>query len=1077
MRSLPFIVVLLASASVMAQKNQDWNVEKVPGPSKTVSLQLNEGTWMNVDVSPDGKDIVFDLLGDIYKMPITGGRATLLAGGSAFEVQPRFSPDGQLISYTSDKGGGDNIWVMKADGTAKRAVTRESFRLLNNACWTPDGQYLIARKHFTASRSLGAGEMWMYHLSGGEGLQLTKRKNDQQDYGEPAVSPDGKFVYYSEDVSPGPNFEYNKDPNGEIYAIKRLNKETGEISEIAGGSGGAVRPQPSPDGKYLAFVKRVHLKSVLFVQDIHTGEQWPVYDNLSRDQQEAWAIFGCYPGFAWTPDSKNIIFYAKGKIRKLDIMAQVTEEIPFSITSTQTIAEALHFEQKVFSEEFNAKMIRQLTTSPDGKMLAFNAAGHIYTKLLPDGKPKRINSGSDFEFEPAFSPDGKYIVYVSYNDDMKCTVNRIDVKTGLVVPLTTEKGYYYSPVYSNKGDKVIFRKGSGNGLHGYTYGRETGLYIVGMDGLAPVKIADNGIRPSFNTNDSRIYFQGTENGKKALKSMNLSGGDVKTHFVSTYANQFVPSPDGKWLAFTELFNVYITPLTSTGAIQELSASNKALPVSKVSKDAGSYIHWSRDSRKLHWTLGAQYFTESISDAFAFAKDPGAKESVDTSGLDVGLVLKSDVPTGKIALTNARIITMKDDEVIEHGTIVIDGNRILAVGAGANVKIPDDALVVPCDNQTIMPGLVDVHSHLPTSGDGISSQQEWPYLANLAYGVTTAHDPSSNTEMVFSQAEMIKSGVVIGPRLYSTGTILYGADGDFKAVINNIEDARSSLRRLKAVGAFSVKSYNQPRREQRQQIIQAARELRMEVVPEGGSTFFHNMSMILDGHTGIEHNIPVVPVYKDVQSLWNASKSGYTPTLIVSYGSQSGENFWYDRTNVWEKDKLLRFMPQSIVDSRSRRRTTSEFGDYGHIEVSRAVRRIASGGTKVNVGGHGQLQGLGTHWELWMLAQGGMTPMEVLRCATINGADYLGMAREIGSLEAGKLADLIILNANPLDDIRNSESIKKVMVNGRLFNADTMNEEGNHPVQRNHFWWTDSRTIGSSSNSDTETQVFTHPDCD
>ncbi len=377
----------------------------------------------------------------------------------------------------------------------------------------------------------------------------------------------------------------------------------------------------------------------------------------------------------------------------------------------------------------------------------------------------------------------------------------------------------------------------------------------------------------------------------------------------------------------------------------------------------------------------------------------------------------------------------------------------------------------------MPGMVDVHAHLPTSPDGISPQQDWSYFANLAYGVTTSHDPSSNTEMVFSQAEMVRSGRMVGPRIYSTGTILYGADGDFKAVINSLDDARSNLRRMKAVGAFSVKSYNQPRREQRQQIIQAARELQMEVVPEGGSTFFHNMTMIADGHTGIEHNIPVLPVYKDVKSFWNASKSGYTPTLIVSYGSQFGENFWYDRTNVWEKERLLNFVPRAIIDSRSRRRTTSEFGDYGHIEVSKAVRQIADGGTKVNLGSHGQLQGLGAHWELWMLAQGGMSPLQAIRCATINGASYLGMDNELGSLEVGKLADLIVLDANPLDDIRNTENIKYVMANGRLFNAETMDEEGNSPKQRAKFWWQLARGESMGLNGNSETDIFTTPDCD
>jgi imidazolonepropionase-like amidohydrolase len=333
-------------------------------------------------------------------------------------------------------------------------------------------------------------------------------------------------------------------------------------------------------------------------------------------------------------------------------------------------------------------------------------------------------------------------------------------------------------------------------------------------------------------------------------------------------------------------------------------------------------------------------------------------------------------------------------------------------------------------------------------------------------------------MVFSQSEMLKAGRMIGPRVYSTGTILYGADGDFKAVINNLDDARSHVRRMKAVGAFSVKSYNQPRREQRQQIIEAARELNMEVVPEGGSTFFTNMSMIADGHTGIEHNIPVLPVYKDVINFWNASKTGYTPTLIVTYGGQSGENYWYDRTNVWENEHLLNFTPKAIVDERSRRRTTSEYGDYGHIDVSRAVNDISKGGTKVNLGAHGQLQGLGAHWELWMLAQGGMKLIDALKCATINGASYLGMDKEIGSLVKGKLADLIVLNSNPLDDIRNSDKIKYTMINGRLYDAETMNEIGNYSNLRSKFWWQFSKSDNYIiPNGEVETYTFETPNCD
>jgi imidazolonepropionase-like amidohydrolase/Tol biopolymer transport system component len=1040
------------------KKSKDWDVTAAHGPTKNVEFTTDEGTWMNIDVSPDVREIAIDLLGDIYIMPITGGEAKLLSGGPAFEVQPRFSPDGKKISFTSDRAGGDNVWIMNRDGSNPRAVTKEDFRLLNNAVWTPDGNYLIARKHFTSERSLGAGEMWLYHISGGEGLQLTKRKNDQQDVGEPCVSADGRYVYFSEDMSPGGFFQYNKDPNGQIYVIRRLDRETGKLINYITGAGGAVRPQTSPDGKYLAFVRRVRLKSVLYLHDLATGEEWPLYDKLSKDQQETWATFGVYPNYAWTPDSKNIVIWAQGKIWKIEVATKNVTPIPFTVQIKQTITEALHFPQQAIADSFEVKMIRDAVTSPDGKWLVFGATGFLWKKQLPGGKPQRLTSNNHLEFFPSFSPDGQWLVYTTWSDTALGAIYKVKLDGKNPQKLTRRKGYYITPSFSSDGKKIVYARDNGNSLLGFAHGLQPGLYWMSADGGEENFIRDDGAAPRFNRKGDRIFFLAGGGLIKTYKSVRLDGGDERTHFNLKYVNNLVPSPDEKWVAFTELFNAYIAPLPQTGGMVELNKDTKAIPVKKVSRDAGDYLHWSGDSQKLHWTIGPEYFTRELRNSFKFVESaPDSISGPDTVGVRIGLKLKTDVPIGKLALTGARIITMRGDEVIENGTIIIDGNRIIAIGKSEAVAVPADAKRIDVQGKTIMPGILDSHAHGGHFIAGLLPQQSWSYFVNLAYGVTTMHDPSANTETVFTLSEMVAAGLMTGPRVFSTGTILYGADGDFKAVINNLDDARSHLRRMKAVGAFSVKSYNQPRRNQRQQVLQAARELNMLVVPEGGSFFYHNLSMVMDGHTGVEHSIPVAPVYKDVSSLWSNTKTAYTPTLIVGYGGIWGENYWYQKTNVWEKSRLLNFTPRPIIDGRARRRIMIPDDDFGHIENAHAAKALADAGVKVNLGAHGQLQGLGAHWEMWMFVQGGMTPLEAIRAATINGAEYIGMEKDLGSLEAGKLADLIIMDKNPLENIQNSESILMVMKNGRLYDAESMNEIGNYSRSRLPFYWENSKT--------------------
>jgi imidazolonepropionase-like amidohydrolase/Tol biopolymer transport system component len=1034
-----------------AAKKSPWDVNKPPGAARTVTLDTRTGTWMSVDVSPDGKTLVFDLLGDLYLLPMAGGEAKPLTHSIAWEHQARFSPDGKQIAFVSDGGGGDNVWVMNADGSEARAVTKEDYRLLNNPAWHPSGKYIAARKHYTGTRSLGSGEIWLYHLDGGKGLQLNEKPNWQKDLGEPALSPDGKYLYYSHDATPGRTFEYNKDSNREIFRIYRQDLGDGSVEPFVQGPGGAVRPTPSPDGRTLAFVRRVRNQSTLFLKDLQTGRETPAWNGLERDLQEAWSVYGVYPSFAWTPDAKQIVVWAQGRLWRVDPFKGMAADIPFRVRDTREVREAVRWPQQVAPDEFAVRQLRWVNVSPDGRRVVYSALGQLYVKDLPGGMPRRLTRQTGhFEFFPSFSRDGRELVFVTWSDDKLGSVRRLDLASGRETLITQAPGKYLSPAFSPDGRSVAYVKSRGGFLTTPWHGLDTGVYLAAADGRGtPQRLSKDGEAPQFGARSDALYITRTARPgevevQRRLVRIDLADRQETEVARGEYVAEYAVSPDGQWLGFVERAHAFVTPLPLTGKPVKVGPRMDGLPVRQLDAYAGGYLHWSGDSQRLHFAIGDELFTTALSAAFAPGTGktgPDGKPGFQPAGAGqkIGFLQASDKPRGRIAITGARIVTMKGDEVIENGVIVVDGNRIAAIGPAGSVAVPADAQTLDARGKTIIPGLIDVHWHGGMGEDRLIPQQSWINYASLAFGVTTLHDPSNANGEIFSQAELQRAGRVVGPRIYSTGAVLYGAKGNSTAQVNSLDDALAHLRRQKAEGAISVKSYQQPRREQRQQVLEAARQTGLMVVPEGGSLFQMNMSMVVDGHTGIEHALPIAAVYDDVKQLWSQTQVGYTPTLNVAYGGLDGEHYWYARTEVWKHPLLSRYVPRSVLEPRSVRRPTAPEEDFNVLRVARTATALQRAGVPANIGAHGQREGLGAHWEMWMFALGGMTPLEALRTATLNPARYLGLDRDLGSLEAGKLADLVVVGGDVLADIRNSDRISHVMQNGRLFEVPAMNE--------------------------------------
>ncbi len=1053
-----------------------WDVNKPRGlRTREVRMQVDEGSWMNVDVSPDGRLIAFDLLGDIYTMPIAGGTPTRIAEGLAFEHQPRFSPDGRRIAFTSDRGGGDNIWVMNVDGADKRQVTKEDFRLLNQPSWSPDGRFIAAKKHFTTGRSLGTGEIWLYHVSGGGGVQLVKRASEQlqKELGEPIYAPDGKSIYYTRNVSPGPIFEYAQNSRTDLFDIERYDIDSGEVTTAVSGVGGSVRPTPSRDGKRIAFVRRENNITKLWVKDLTSGVERVVYGALDRDVQETWAVTGVYPDMAWTPGDSAIVFWAGGKLRRVAPDGSGGGIIPFRIDDTRVIVDAVHPQIAVAPDRVTTRMPRWATVSPDGRTVVFETLGKLWTKPVAGGTAVRLTRGSDeLELFPSWSRDGRQIVFVGWSDAGLGQIRTIAARGGSPRTVTTLAGHYRRPRFSPDARTIVFEQGEGGGLTAARGNPGSGAYRVAASGGAPVRIAKDVAAPQFGRSDDRVFLIATEKDKRQLVSTDLSGQDRRVHASGELVNDYQISPAGDYVAFRQNYEAFVMPLIPGRQAVEVDAKGGPLPVTRVSGDGADFINWSNDGAQIHWSAGPTLYTATTESLFRTQPVPSGEEApkfvAPRTGVSLSMEVAADKATGTTALTGARVVTMArgDGGIIDDATILIRGDRIVAVGPRASIAIPAGTRTIDATGKIIIPGLVDAHAHGPQGDDEIVPQQNWSAMANLAMGTTTVHDPSSRSAEIFPAAEMQQTGMLLAPRTFSTGEIVYGAKApDVYAQIDTYEDALAVIRRLKAQGAHSVKNYNQPRREQRQMVVAAAQAENMEVVPEGGSLFTLDMSLVQDGNATVEHNVPLEHFYADVVNLWSQTTVGYTPTLVVAYGGPAGDPYWRAHSDVWRHPLLSRHAPPALLAAQNARREIAPEEDYVDGATAREAGKLAAKGVPVAIGAHGQQPGLGAHWELWSFVRGGFTPIEALRAGTIASATSLGYARDVGSLEPGKLADLVVLTADPTVDIRNSDKIAQVMLGGRLYDTATLNETATGTRKRLPYWWE-----GGNGGADTRAKI-------
>jgi len=1070
------------------------DLELVPG--RSVNLDTDEGTWISLDVSPDGRTIVFDLLGDLYTIPITGGTATALTSGIAYDAQPRFSPDGKSVLFTSDRDGGDNVWVMDLATKHTKVITKGKTSRYRSPAWTPDGKYIVVSR---AAAAIGPSKLYMYHKDGGGGFQLIK--DPQPLNGATPVTTlgaafgkDDRYVWYAQR---GASWEYNAGmPQYNLYTLDR---RTARRELRASLLGGAFRPALSPDGKYLAFGSRYEAQTGLKLRDLETTEEkWIAYP-IQRDEQESVASLDVLPGYAFTPDSRAVIISYGGKIWRVPVDGSTATNIPFHVQSKIDVGPRLAFTYPMSdSAEFTMHQIRDAVPSPDEKRLAFVAMDKLYVIDYPGGTPKRLSDLEGNEAEPAWSPDGRWIAYVTWTKDGG-HLYKVSSAGGKPVLLTAANAMYSSPMFSPDGNRVVVVRSPAQTVReqGGFQGAAELVWVIAAGGGAPTLITPTQGRgsPHFVQSDTgRIYLY---NPNEGLVSLRWDGTDVRTHLKvtglrtpealqPTNAQSIKMGPTGDQALVqvsNDLYLVTVPVIGETPTVNMASPENAEVPSKKITDVGGQFPAWSADGKKVHYSIGHSHFVydvdraRQVDDSIDAARrargdstaqrdttqqrnqgpaaNPRGYQPVETQILLKG---KRDIPQGTALLTGARIVTMKGDEVIERGDILVRNNRIAAVGPAGSLPAPAGTQTIDVAGKTIVPGFVDTHAH-PDVEHG-EHQQPWSYLVNLAYGVTTIRDPQTGTTDVLTYEDAVDAGLAVGPRIYSTGPGLFGPTY-FPGLGDDIKDLDHARRIMKRYSQYydthTLKMYITGNRQQREWVLMAAKEQNIMPTTEGALDFRYDLTMALDGYPAQEHALPITPLYKDVVQLYGTTQITYTPTLLVVYGGPWGENYWYEHENVYNDAKLRRFTPYEELAAKSRRRIRSSFGNAGNAggwfmdeeynfpSVAKAAADIVKAGGRIGVGSHGQLNGLGYHWEMWSIAKGGMSPHDVLRCATIFGAEGIGLQRDVGSIEVGKMADLVVLDGNPLQDIRNTNTVRYVMKNGRLYDGNSLDEV--YPTKR------------------------------
>lgn len=1022
-------------------------------PTRKLEYNVEQGTWLSLDLSADGRTIVFDMLGDLYVLPAEGGEARAITRGLAFDTQPVYSPDGAWIAFLSDRSGAENLWIARPDGTEPRQLSfRDDHDTFISPAWSADGRALYVTHH---RADLNAYELWRFDLEGGasELVQPTRKAADEPKESwrhvlGVAPSADGRYLYHATHVG---ELHFDRLPQ---WSIERRDLASGIVETIVSAPrsprpdlvfGSAFRPAISPDGRRLVYAAHHDGGTILRLLDLETLEDRVLVPRGQQHQLMAFPTQDHLPRYTFTRDGKALIYAVDGRFRRLDIASKQETAIPFRARVSLDVGPELRVSIRQETGPVRARLIQSPEVSPDGRRVAFSALGQVYVMELTRGaRPRRLTRGAAPEFHPSWSPDGRRVVYVTWSAREAGHVWSAAVDgASESARLTSSAAFYTHPVYSPDARAIlVVRSSNATRMGSYMeYGNLRQAELIELPaagGSSRVLVKDRlGGKPHFADDASRVHLLFGD----GLNSVARDGSDRRRELLARGPGWYFMegpapvddarlSPDGRWalVLIAQQLHLLAMPTVEERVVDLARPQVEHRRITDVGAD---FFEWSDGGQSITWAVGSTLHRLPLASVLEARGRGGPRVETFEAVVEV----PRDTPRGTLMLRGATAITMRGEEVIEDADVLIVDDRIRGIGARGTVAIPPGATIRDVRGRYLVPGFIDVHDHLADVRRGVLDVESWGARANLAYGVTTALDPSPLSIDMLAYEDLVDSGRMIGSRIHSTGPALFS----FNEFRSKAEVVRVLSRYRQHYRTFNLKQYRTGNRRVRQWVAQAARELGLMPTTEGALALKLDLGQIMDGFAGSEHALPAVPLGEDVVQLLARTGVGYTLTLQGTNGGPPAQDYFIARTAPHDDAKLNRFAPHFVVDVKTLQALWRDPREYLFPRLAESAARVHRAGGLIGIGTHGEMPGLGFHWELQAHAAGGMTPHELLRVATLSSAAVIGREAEFGSLEPGKYADVLVLERNPLERIENTLSLREVMKNGRLYDADTLDE--------------------------------------